>query len=108
MSPTVRNRATLVPLALIASLAFTAAAIAGNPHFIRPSASGPDTNGSLGVTFKMAALGDTVTTLIDTSADATAVYGCQSPGGSFPGRNRRKSRTGCRKAASLPPKKTAR
>ena len=80
MSPT-----KLVPLVLIASLAFTAAALAGDPHFIRPSASGPDTSGSLTVTFKMVALGNTVTTVVEASANSTAVYACQSPGGSFPG-----------------------
>jgi hypothetical protein len=79
----------LVPLALIASLVFTAAALAGNPHFVRPNASGPDTSGSLTVTFKMATLGHFVTTVVEASADSTAVYACQSPGGGFPGHNNR-------------------
>lgn len=87
MSPIIRYQATLVPLALIASLAFTAAALAGKPHFIRSSASGPDTSASLTVAFKMVALGHTVTTVVDASAEATAVYACASPGGSFPGPN---------------------
>jgi hypothetical protein len=85
MSSTVRKQAKLVPLALIASLALTAAAVAGSLHFTQASASGPDTNGSLTVAFKMAGLDRTVTTPVDALADATAVYGCRSPGGSFPG-----------------------
>ncbi|MGG3520997.1 hypothetical protein ABES33_13785 [Bacillus pseudomycoides] len=54
------------------------------PHFIKASASGPSSSGSLLVSFKIAGLGDTVTTTITASADATAVYACMNRGGNFP------------------------
>lgn len=58
--------------------------LAANPHFIRASASGPDEAGHLTVSFKIAGLGDTVTTTVTASADATALYACQNNGGNFP------------------------
>jgi hypothetical protein len=55
-----------------------------NPHFIRASAAGPDDAGNLIVSFKIAGLGDNVTTTVTASANATAVYACQNNGGQFP------------------------
>lgn len=69
---------TLVVL-LMASLAF-----AQNPHFIKASASGPDSSGDLTVNFKLAGLGANETITITATADATAVYACQNNGGNFP------------------------
>jgi hypothetical protein len=57
---------------------------AASPHFIRASASGPNSSGQLTVDFKIAGLGDTVTTTVTASADATAVYACRNNGGNFP------------------------
>ena len=59
-------------------------AMAANPHFIQATATGPDANGDLTVSFKIAGLGDTVTTTVTASADATAVYACMNKGGNFP------------------------
>jgi hypothetical protein len=72
----------LVPLLVL--VLTTGAALAANPHFIRASASGPDNNGKLDVSFKIAGLGDTVTTTVTANADATAVYACRNNGGNFP------------------------
>jgi hypothetical protein len=55
-----------------------------NPHFIKASASGPDESGNLTVSFKIAGLGDNVTTTITASADATAEFACRNNGGNFP------------------------
>jgi hypothetical protein len=68
-----------VALMLAASPAFAAA-----PHFVRASASGPNADGTLTVDFKIAGLGDTVTTTVTASADATALYACKNRGGNFP------------------------
>lgn len=59
-------------------------ASAANPHFNRADADGPNENGNLEVSFKIAGLGDNVTTTVTASADATAVYACQNNGGNFP------------------------
>ncbi|MCI0438545.1 MAG: hypothetical protein L0177_05380 [Chloroflexi bacterium] len=74
----------VVFLAVALTLASIGVAVAANPHFIRADASGPDANGNLTVSFKIAGLGDTVTTTVTASADATAVYACRNNGGNFP------------------------
>jgi hypothetical protein len=58
--------------------------VADSPHFVRASASGPNNDGSLTVSWKEAGLGDNV--LIDyvAAADATAVYACINGGGNHP------------------------
>jgi hypothetical protein len=63
---------------------FASPASASNPHFLKASASGPNSAGQLSVDFKIAGLGDTVTTTVTASADATAVYACRNNGGNFP------------------------
>ena len=57
-----------------------------NAHFIgsQVDATGPDDAGNLTVNFKIAGLGDNVTTTVTASADGTAVYACQNNGGNFP------------------------
>ncbi|MEH7462087.1 hypothetical protein V7166_08340 [Bacillus thuringiensis] len=55
-----------------------------NPHFISASAAGPSSSGNLLISFKIAGLGDNVTTTVTASADATAVYACMNRGGNFP------------------------
>jgi hypothetical protein len=69
---------------LVAAVVFPAAAAADSPHFIRASASGPDTAGNLSVNFKIAGLGANETITVTASADATATYACQNKGGNFP------------------------
>lgn len=70
--------------ALVAALTLTATALATSPHFINASASGPDNNGNLTVSWKEAGLGNNQ--LIDyvASADATATYACINGGGKHP------------------------
>jgi hypothetical protein len=55
-----------------------------NPHFIKASASEPDASGNLTISFKIAGLGNNVTTTITASANATAEYACRNNGGNFP------------------------
>jgi hypothetical protein len=79
--------AALVAVAAVLGLAMTGltgTAEAASPHFIRASATGPDASGNLNVNFKIAGLGDTVTTTVTASANATALYACQNNGGNFP------------------------
>ena len=70
--------------ALLAALALAAVAIAANPHFLRASANGPNNQGNLVVSFKIAGLGDNVTITVTTTADATAIFACRNNGGNFP------------------------
>jgi hypothetical protein len=79
-----RRLFVLMAAAVAALLFFATPASAASPHFVRASASGPDGNGDLVVNFKIAGLGDTVTTTVTASANATAVYACQNNGGNFP------------------------
>jgi hypothetical protein len=75
----------LIAAAVVALFgAFTAVAVAQNAHFVRASASGPNNDGSLTVSWKEAGLGDNV--LIDyvAAADATATYACINRGGQHP------------------------
>jgi hypothetical protein len=86
----------LIPLV---ALAFTAAcaetptalspagsALFASAHFIssQVSASGPNADGTLDVNFKIAGLGENVTTTVTASAYGTALYACQNNGGNFP------------------------
>lgn len=74
----------LVAAAGIGGLAVASPADAASPHFTRAAAAGPNADGTLDVEFKIAGLGDTVTTTVTASADGTAVYACQNNGGNFP------------------------
>jgi hypothetical protein len=77
----------LLTAALVAAAALTLAAspaLAAAPHFVRADANGPNADGTLTINFKIAGLGDTVTTTVTASADATALYACQNRGGNFP------------------------
>lgn len=61
-----------------------APAFADSPHFVTAGATGPAADGTLATTFKIAGLGDTVTTTVTAAADATAGYACRNNGGNFP------------------------
>jgi hypothetical protein len=74
----------LVALTLVVTLGLADVAHAANAHFVQASATGPDDNGNLIVDFKIAGLGDTVTTTVTASGNATALYACQNNGGNFP------------------------
>lgn len=75
--------ATILAAMLLVAFSVTAV-LAANPHFLRASASGPSSSGTLTVSFKIAGLGDNETITVTASADATAVYACQNNGGHFP------------------------
>jgi hypothetical protein len=81
----------LFGLALVAILGPVQAA---SPHFINASASGPNGAGNLSVSFKIAGLGDTITTTVTANADATAVYACRNNGGNFPSDPKKQEDTG--------------
>ena len=71
-------------LAAVLTLGLADVAQAANAHFVRAAATGPDDNGNLIVNFKIAGLGDTVTTTVTASGNATALYACRNNGGNFP------------------------
>ncbi len=71
-------------VAAVALMLAASPALAAAPHFVRADATGPNADGTLTVTFKIAGLGDTVTTTVTASADATALYACRNNGGNFP------------------------
>ena len=76
---------TTVAITIFMLLALTATvAFAANPHFVSATASGPDKDGNLLVKFKIAGLGDNVTTTVTANGDASAVYACKNKGGNFP------------------------
>ncbi|MGG3520996.1 hypothetical protein ABES33_13780 [Bacillus pseudomycoides] len=56
----------------------------GGALIISASAAGPSSSGNLIVSFKIAGLGDTVTTTANATADVTAVYTCINRCGTFP------------------------
>ncbi|MCA1603921.1 MAG: hypothetical protein LC808_02700 [Actinobacteria bacterium] len=79
------RKLVLVLTAVLSAMLLAAGiASAASPHFVRASATGPNSAGDLLVNFKIAGLGDTVTTTVTASADATAVYACRNNGGNFP------------------------
>src|SRR5262249_46956335 len=81
--------ASFVAVSAVAAIALAAAA-----HFVRADASGPDASGNLTVNFKIAGLGDTVTTTVTASADATAVYACMNNRRKFPSDPRQRAAPG--------------
>ncbi len=81
-----RNRRSklfaLLPLVLMNFAA--GIGLAQSPHFISESASGPDRDGNLIVSFKEAGLGSNVSIAYDATASATATYACINGGGNNP------------------------
>jgi hypothetical protein len=66
---------------MIALASFMAITVwAANPHFLRVSASGVNSDGTLNVCFKIAGLGDNQTIDVTASATADAVYACRNNG----------------------------
>lgn len=70
--------------AIVGILAFAGPAQAQSPHFIRATASGPNTAGALLVSFKEAGLGDNALITYVASANSTATYACINGGGRHP------------------------
>lgn len=78
-----RIRTTLATA--VAALAIAVApAFAANPHFINVSASGPNAEGQLFVSFKEAGLGNNLTIAYRADAQASATYQCFNRGGKNP------------------------
>jgi hypothetical protein len=79
-----RKLFALLPLMLMLISFTTEIALAQSPHFISASASGPDSDGNLIVSFKEAGLGNDALITYTANADATAVYACINGGGNHP------------------------
>jgi len=78
------KRIAFTIVAVLALLGLTATpALAVNAHFVAATAA-TDDDGNLVVKFKIAGLGDSVTTTVTASADASALYACKNNGGNFP------------------------
>jgi hypothetical protein len=83
-----------VATALVAAFALPVTALARNPHFVSASASGPNLRGVLVVRFRIVGLGSSVTTIVRTTADVSAVYACRNEDGSFPSKPQRQGVSG--------------
>ena len=70
---------------VMTSLFAVATATAANPHFIRATASVPPSVGQLVVDYKVAGLGNTVTTSVTLRAERTATWACKDDDDTFPG-----------------------
>ena len=70
---------------VMTSLFAVATATAASPHFIRANASVPPSVGQLVVDYKVAGLGNTVTTSVALRAERTATWACKDDDDNFPG-----------------------
>jgi hypothetical protein len=79
------KRLSILTLAMVALAGFMAIAVwAANAHFLKCSASGVNSDGSLNACFKIAGLGDNQLVTVTASAHADAVYGCLNHGQQCP------------------------
>jgi hypothetical protein len=79
------KKLSILTLATIALSSFMAAnAWAQSPHFLRCSASGVNSDGTLNVCFKIAGLGSNQSIDVTASATADAVYACKNNGQQCP------------------------
>jgi hypothetical protein len=78
------KKLNILTCTMIALGVMTTAVWAGNPHFIKCSTSGLNSDGTLDVCFKIAGLGKNQTVTVTASADANATYGCLNGGGQCP------------------------
>jgi hypothetical protein len=79
------KRSSILTLTVIALSSFMAINVqAQSPHFLRCSASGVNSDGTLNVCFKIAGLGSNQTLTVTASATADAVYGCLNHGQQCP------------------------
>jgi len=79
-----RRAATAIALAAGGIAVAAGPALATSPHFVKTSASGISSTGTLTVNFKEAGLGDNQQITYVLSADSTAVYACINHGGNHP------------------------
>ena len=79
------KKLSILTLAIVAFAGFMAITVwAASPHFLKCSASGVNSDGSLNVCFKIAGLGDNQTLTVTASAHADAVYACKNNGQQCP------------------------
>ena len=79
------KRLSILTLAIVALAGFMAITVwAANAHFLKCSASGVNSDGTLDVCFKIAGLGDNQTLTVTASAHADAVYACKNNGQQMP------------------------
>jgi hypothetical protein len=79
------KKLSIIALTMIALVGFMATTVqAQSPHFLRCSASGVNSDGTLDACFKIAGLGSNQTLTVTASATADAVYGCLNRGQQCP------------------------
>src|SRR5437773_3934992 len=79
------KRLSILTLAMVALAGFMAITVwAANAHFLKCSAGGVDSDGSLNACFKIAGLGDNQLVTVTASAHAAAVYACKNNGQQCP------------------------
>jgi hypothetical protein len=79
------KKLNILTVSMVALVGFMAITVwAASPHFLRCSASGVNSDGSLEVCFKIAGLGDNQTLDVTASATADAVYACKNNGQQCP------------------------
>ena len=79
------KRLSILTLAMVALAGFMAITVwAANAHFLKCSASGVNSDGSLNACFKIAGLGDNQTLTVTASASTDAVYACRNRGEQCP------------------------
>jgi hypothetical protein len=76
------KRLNIVIFTMLGLMAITA--WAASPHFLRCSASGVNSDGTLNECFKVVGLGDNQTVTVTASAHADAVYACRNNGQQCP------------------------
>jgi hypothetical protein len=79
------KKLSILILTIVALVGFMATnAWAQNPHFLKCSASGVNSDGSLDASFKLAGLGSNQSIVVTAGADADATYACLNNGGNCP------------------------
>ena len=79
------KRLSILTLAMIALSSFVAITVwADSPHFLRTSANGVNSDGTVNVCFKIAGLGANQSIDVTASAHADAVYACRNHGQQCP------------------------
>src|SRR6266513_2644215 len=79
------KRLSILTLAMVALAGFMAITVwAANAHFLKCSASGVNSDGSLNACFKIAGLGDNQLVTVTATAHADAVYACRNNGQQCP------------------------
>jgi hypothetical protein len=79
------KKLSILTVAMIALLSLMAITVwAASPHFLRTSASGVNSDGTLNVCFKIAGLGSNETLTVTAGAHADATYACRNNGQQCP------------------------